>query len=445
MDLGIKRLLPNFPEFYAKPLNLSYTMRLFSPQKLSQSPDWYLTAHVLLCISALFLAGITAQAQPDVQKRIQRQLIMAEDGATITLDEGTFTFTGSLSLESKKRITIRGKGQDKTILSFKGQTEGAEGLHISNAEQITIEDLAVLDTKGDAVKAMNVDGITFRHVRTEWTGKPGPNNGSYGLYPVLCRQVLIDGCTAIGASDAGIYVGQSKNIVVRNSKAYHNVAGIEIENSLMADVYNNEAWENTGGILVFDLPDLVQKKGGNVRVFNNHIHDNNFPNFAPKGNIVASVPAGTGVMILATNQVEVFSNRILKNNSFGTSIISYYMTEKPIKDSLYYPYPTGIHIHDNEYVRDRVKYQGKGRLGMLFKWKLRFGKKLPDIFYDGIVDQKLTANGQVRPDTRICLRNNKNATFANLDAAHNFKNVSRDASPFDCTLPALQESVVSQK
>lgn len=38
------------------------------------------------------------------------------------------------------------------------------------------------------------------------------------------------------------------------------MAGIEIENSLNAEVYENEATENTGGILVFDLPDLILKK-----------------------------------------------------------------------------------------------------------------------------------------------------------------------------------------
>ena len=218
---------------------------------------------------------------------------MAENGSTVDLDEGTFTFTGSLSLEDKKRIVIRGKGADKTILSFKGQTDGAEGLRVSNAEDIVIENLTVRDTKGDGIKTMNVKGITFRNVKVEWSGTPKAENGGYGLYPVQCDEVVIEGCTVSGASDAGIYVGQSRGIVVKNNKAYHNVAGIEIENSRNAQVFDNEAYDNTGGILVFDLPDLVQKQGGNVRVFNNYVHDNNFPNFAPQGNIVASVSDGT--------------------------------------------------------------------------------------------------------------------------------------------------------
>ncbi|AQG82043.1 parallel beta-helix domain-containing protein [Spirosoma montaniterrae] len=391
----------------------------------------------LFTLIALYVAGSVAVAQPAVQKKIQTDLIMAEDGAIIDLPAGTFTLSGSLSLQDKNNITIRGagdpaSGEGKTILSFKGQTEGAEGLRITNGKNITIENLTVQDTKGDGIKTMNVNGITFRNVKTEWTGDLSKNNGSYGLYPVQCNNVLIDKCTAIGASDAGIYVGQSQNIVVRNCVAYHNVAGIEIENSVGADVYQNEAYQNTGGILVFDLPDLVQKKGGNVRVYDNYIHDNNLDNFAPKGNIVARVPAGTGVLILATNQVEIFKNRIHNNISLGTGIISYFITEEAIKDSLYNPYPSAISIHDNDYQRPAVLPTRKGRMGMMFRFKLRFGKDVPDIIWDGITDDKATANQPV-----LCLRNNVNARFANIDAGNNFKAISRDLSKVTCELPPL--------
>ncbi|MEM9635900.1 MAG: parallel beta-helix domain-containing protein, partial [Pseudomonadota bacterium] len=163
-------------------------------------------------------------------------------------------------------------------------------------------------------------------VKTEWTGKPKKTNGAYGLYPVMCQNVLIDSCVSVGASDAGIYVGQSEQIIVRNSLAHHNVTGIEIENSRMADVYDNATHNNTGGILVFDLPNLVKKNGGHVRVFNNEVRENNLKNFAPKGNIVAGVPPGTGILILATSDVEVFNNQIINNRTASTSIISYYMT-----------------------------------------------------------------------------------------------------------------------
>jgi len=387
----------------------------------------------------LLLFSMTAAfAQKEIQKKIQTQLIEAEDGATIEIPEGRFQFDASLSLDGKKNVTIKGAGTDKTILNFKGQISGAEGIKITNAVNITLLDITVQDTKGDGVKAQLVEGITFRNVKAEWTNGGSADNGGYGIYPVQCTNVLIDYCTAIGASDAGIYVGQSKHIIVRNSKAHQNVAGIEIENSWYADVYENEAYNNTGGILVFDLPDLIQKDGGFVRVFKNKVTDNNHINFAPKGNTVGKVPQGTGIMILATRNVEVFDNKIVNNISAGTAIVSYYITENPINDKSYKPFPSSIYIHDNYYERPHVKATSKGRLGKMYKYKLRFGKDVPHILYDGIVDSSME-------NRNICIRNNQNATFANIDAGNKFKNKSRDMKPFECEQKPIDPVVLSMK
>jgi parallel beta-helix repeat protein len=343
---------------------------------------------------------------------------------------------GSLWLDGKKNVRISGAGQGKTVLNFAAQTSGAEGVKITNSTNITIEDLSVQNTKGDGIKAQLVDGITFRNVTTEWTEGPDKDNGGYGLYPVQCTRVLIDRCTARGASDAGIYVGQSKYIIVKNSIAFENVAGIEIENSLYADVFENDVYHNTGGVLVFDLPDLIQKKGGYVRVFKNNIRDNNHNNFAPKGNIVGKVPPGTGLMILATRNVEAFENRITNNITASTAIVSYHMTENPINDSTYYPYPSDIYVHHNYYERPRVRATGKGRMGKMYRFKLRFGKDVPHIIFDGIADRK-------RPDRNICLHDNDNATFANIDAEGGFKNINRNMTPYDCVQQPIDPVVLS--
>ncbi len=397
-----------------------------------------------LCF-ALLASGL-AWAQPAYQKALQTRFIMAEDGETIELGKGSFQLSGTLWLDGKKDIVIRGEGTAATVLSFKGQATGAEGLKVTGSQNIVLENFTVQDAKGDAIKVQETQGIVFRGVKTEWTGKPSKKNGGYGLYPVNCTQVLIDGCEAIGASDAGIYVGQSQDIVVKNCKAWHNVAGIEIENSINAEVYDNEAYDNTGGILVFDLPGLIQKKGGNVKVHNNLIRNNNFKNFAPKGNIVAKVPAGTGILILATNNVEVYNNQLKGNNSVGTGIISYHMTEEPINDPDYYPYPTGIYIHHNTYERDAVRPPAKGRFGLMFRFKLKMGKQLADILYDGIVDgEALGPDGLPVPGKRLCIRENGKATFANMDAANGFKNISRDLAPHQCELVTGNASSHAEK
>lgn len=386
--------------------------------------------HVLIFI--LLGASYPVLAQSAFQKDLQTRLILAEDGDTLDLPEGSYSLDATLSLEGKKNITIRGKGMDRTILSFKGQSSGAEGLRVSNAGNIVLSDFSVEDAKGDAVKTMEVRGITFRNIRTAWTGKLSKNNGAYGLYPVLCENVLIEGCEARGASDAGIYVGQSKHIIVRRSKAYENVAGIEIENSLHAEVYENEAYDNTGGILVFDLPDLKLKKGGHCKVYNNIVRNNNTTNFAPKGNIVGKVPQGTGILLLAANNVEVFQNKILNNRTIQTGIISYYITENPIRDSSYYPYPTAITVRDNVFEKEKRRATMKGRIGQLYRFKLKFGRNVPDIVYDGIRDKQLLKDGQYPNDKRICIQNNWKAGFADIDAGRGFKNISRDVTRYQC-------------
>jgi parallel beta-helix repeat protein len=377
-------------------------------------------------------------AQKDFQKKIQTEFIDVQNGGIVRLPAGTYHLDASLWMDDKKNVTIQGEGEDKTILNFSGQISGAEGIKITNSSFITVKDLTVQNTKGDGVKTQLVDNISFVNVKAEWTNGGDKDNGGYGLYPVQCTNVLIDKCTAVGASDAGIYVGQSKNIIVRNSKAYKNVAGIEIENSWYADVYDNEAYDNTGGILVFDLPDLIQKEGGYVRVFRNNIHDNNHINFAPKGNTVGKVPQGTGLMILATRHVEAFENKIVNNISAGTAIVSYYMTENPINDKTYKPFPDHIYIHDNYYERPNVKATGKGRMGKMYRFKLRFGKKVPHILYDGIVDE-------TNKNRRICIRNNKNETFVNIDAGNGFKNKSFDLTGFNCEQPPIPEVTLTSR
>lgn len=373
-------------------------------------------------------------AQSDVEKRIQTQCILAEEGDIIEIPAGNFSISGTLSLDEKKNVTLRGAGQDKTILSFKGQKQGAEGLKVTNSTNIVLENFTMEDAKGDIIKTQNVNGIIFRDITARWTGKPDESNGSYALYPVQCQKVRIERCTAIGASDAGIYVGQSDSVWVTACTAKNNVAGIEIENTTNAWVWENHAFENTGGILVFDLPDLPKKRGGHVKVYDNLVARNNYRNFAPKGNIVGTVPAGTGVMVLATNDVEVYNNKIWENRTVSTGIVSYYITETPINDQSYIPYPSGISVHDNIFSGGRRMPTLKNRLGFIFWWK--FGKRVPHILYDGISNPDwVNADGSFKPSYQICIGENVNGTFANLRAdklSLTSDRISRDQTHFNC-------------
>src|SRR5262245_28651161 len=350
---------------------------------------------------------------PDAPKKAQAAMINARPGDVIEFGAGRFDCRATLSLDVS-RVTVRGQGPDQTILSFKeqGQGTGGEGLLVTSKEEVTIQNLSVEDARGDAIKVQGTRRIVLRNLRVEWSGGPKETNGSYGLYPVLCTDVVIEGCTAVGASDAGIYVGQSENIVVRRNTARQNVAGIEIENSTRADVHDNLATDNAGGILVFTLPDLPKKDGRVCRVFHNRVLANNHENFAPKGNTVASVPPGTGVMIMANDQVEVFDNTIEQNQTAGLSIVSYLITDKPFTDEKYDPFCEAVYIHDNRFAGNGTKPAGP--LGGLLVQAL--GTPLPDILYDGVADPKKQAGGKLPDALAIRIRNNGTAGFANFDA-----------------------------
>ena len=397
-----------------------------------------------------FLWLLTNFLFPRFEKEFQTKLILTESGDVLEIPEGTQNLLGTLSLEGKENIIIRGKGMDVSIQSFAQQEDGAEGLKIINCKNIQLEHFTIQDSKGDGIKTQDTDGITFVNVKTEWTKGPNSKNGAYGIYPVQCRNVVIDSCISIGASDAGIYVGQSEQIIVKNSEAFHNVAGIEIENSFNVDVFDNYVHHNTGGILIFDLPDLIVKKGQNVRVFDNRIEENNLDNFAPPGNIVSTVPAGTGIMVLATSDIEIFNNRIFNNKSVGTGIISYFMTELPVTDSLYNPYTSAIYIHDNVYKRKKQIPTLKHDIGKLLF--IKFGRDVPDIIYDGMPDPKYTdSDGVVFPERNLCIYNNSGSEFVNLEIDINFEKwytpyftrFSQDVSRFSCELPPLKEVLTS--
>jgi len=388
----------------------------------------------------------------DMEAEILESFILAKDSSVIQLPEGHFLFSQALSLDAKKHLTIRGMGMDKTILSFKGQTKGAEGIKITQCSNLIIEDLSIEDAVGDNLKISDSDSIILRKIRSAWTGKVSSKNGAYGLYPVLCTNLLIENCEAIGASDAGIYVGQSQNVVIRNNKAFFNVAGIESENSTQVEIYGNEAYENTSGLLIFNLPQLTVY-GAHVNAHHNTIYNNNVRNFGVKGSIVSAVPKGTGVVIMATEDVDFHDNTVRDHKTANLSVVSYALfaaDEDPEsstqnqaaearglrsiqgdyeKDIAYNAYPKAVAIRSNTFenkFRFPTLSNDYGKL-MLFKNNTR----IPDVVYDGILPDNTPVQS---PDFQICVTDNGTINFAFLDADNDFEKFSNDLSPFDCQL-----------
>jgi len=388
---------------------------------------------------ALALAGCSESKPPSpagdtsYAPKLQQQLLDAKPGDVIEIPAGRFSFDRSLTLRASG-ITIRGAGMDKSVLSFKGQKAGAEGLLV-NGDDFLIENLTIEDSKGDGLKISESKNVTMRGVKVQWTGGPSTKNGAYGLYPVKTTNVLIEDCVAIAASDAGIYVGQSKDVIVRRSRAESNVAGIEIENTINADVYENIATNNTGGILVFNMPALSQQ-GGQIRVYKNKITANNTGNFGAKGTPVASVPAGSGMVINSNDDVEIFDNDIADNATANIIVSSVYSTG--YKDSSmadgFDPYPERIYIYGNRLTGGGDSPDGLD-LKALKVAAMGFSGRFPDVLWDGYYNKDRKVDGQPASGPQICLENVSGVI--NADGPNGYDNPTTDMTPFRCSLPKL--------
>jgi parallel beta-helix repeat protein len=206
-----------------------------------------------------------------------------------------------------------------------------------------------------------------------------------------------------------------------------NVAGIEIENSTQADVYENTVVDNTGGILVFDLPDLPVQGGRQTRVFHNTVAHNNTANFAPEGNIVGTVPAGSGIMVNSNDDIEIFENTISDHQTAAVLVVSYLITGRPLDDPNYDPFPEQISIHHNTIEKSGYAPDSEPLIALKTAAQL---PALPAIIWDGFV----------RPEQEgpvVCAHDNGELGTVALDAPNGFAAPDFSGAAFACTREAL--------
>jgi parallel beta-helix repeat protein len=278
-------------------------------------------------------------------EHIQDAVDRALPGDTIEVLPGIYFETVMLDVDN---VTLRGvrEGDQRPLLDGKGLLTDAI---IGSGRGITIEGLDLANYTANGVMLSFSENLVLRDLRAT-------NTGLYGLYPVESVGVLVEGCRVTGASDAGIYVGQCRDVVVRDCEVSGNVTGIEIENCIDALVEKNLVTDNAGGLLVFLLPNNPSKVSSNCVLKDNVVIANNHENFAAEGATVANVPSGTGILILGADDVEVTSNSIVDNKTCGVAVLSLAsLIEKERAGGVDVdPWPDRVRVHNNE-------FEGNGR------------------------------------------------------------------------------------
>ena len=300
---------------------------------------------------------------------IMDAVIKAQPGDLIQVYPGTYSETVYID---KNDITFQGIIEDGEwpVLDGKGKLNDA---FLYSGNGIHIEGFKITKYKGNGI--MGQAGNNFV-IRGNWI----VDTGVYGIFPQYGKNGLIEYNTLTGIEDAAIYVGMCDNIDVLHNEVFGNVAGIEFENSRHCIAENNNVYDNAGGILAFITPGLPIKTTYDIIIRNNFVNNNNHVNFAAPGSTVAGIPSGTGILIMAADDVIIEDNIITGNKNVGILITDFDSGGiKASRDPESDPNPDNITILDNLMVRNGTDPIGDVKLLM----KTQFKEVGPDILSIG--------------------------------------------------------------
>ena len=291
-----------------------------------------------LTVCLLVLAPFSHAAIHEVRDgdSIQASVKAATAGDTILVYPGTYRETVYVD---KDDITLKGVVEDGEWPNLEGDKQLNDAI-LYSGNGFSVEWFKITNYKGNAI--MGQAGNNFS-IRNNWI----IDTGVYGIFPEFGENGLIENNVLSGIEDAAIYVGMCDHIDVRNNRVFDNVAGIEIENSRHALVEGNIAHNNTGGILVFITPGLPIKTSYDAIIRRNTVIDNNTPNFAIPGSLVSTIPAGTGMIVLAGDDVIIEDNIISGNNTAGIIVTSQDFATDVAGDPESEPNPDRVQIRDN--------------------------------------------------------------------------------------------------
>lgn len=269
---------------------------------------------------------------------IQQAVDRSGPGDTIEVPYGIYRESVVLDWSDVKLIGIPNEKGEWPVLD--GEGTRADGV-IASGNNFEMAFFAVKNYTSNGVLVEGATGVHLHDLYIE-------NTGVYGVYPVRCTDVLMERIEATLMNDAAIYAGKSENVIIRDTLTYGNVIGIELENTVNGEIYNNVAHDNTVGIFIDLLPQLPSKVSLYTKVYDNLVENNNGENFAEPGTAQALIPPGTGMLVLAADEVEIYNNTIRGNKTGGLAVfnlgIGFDANEIDVG-----PNPEHVYAHDNFY------------------------------------------------------------------------------------------------
>lgn len=275
---------------------------------------------------------------------IQAALDAAGPGAVIHIEPGIYTQGVIVTHPDVALVGLTGKDGAGVVIQNPGGVRNGIDVR-AGANGFSLLHVTVRGFGANGVFLAGIDGFLLSRVVAE-------HNGAYGLFPVRSSNGVIEHSAATGHADAGLYIGQSTNVTMRHNQVFGNVVGIEASNSSDIKVLANEAWDNTNGILAVLLPGRQVKVAGDMLIAGNKVWNNNRPNFAPAGDLVSAVPAGTGILIVGADRVVAEDNSVTGHAflgiGVGSSLVLATLSGAPPEAFAdIEPNPEGVHVRNN--------------------------------------------------------------------------------------------------
>jgi parallel beta-helix repeat protein len=241
---------------------------------------------------------------------IQAAVKAAPAGTVIRLMPGTYHETVYIDKDDIRIIGVI-EGGKRAVLDGEKKLNDAI---LYSGNNFVVENLEIRNYKGNGV--MGQAGNNFE-IRNNIIAE----SGVYGIFPQLGQNGIVEHNIVSGIADAAIYIGMSDNIHVAHNEVYDSVAGIEVENCRHVIVEHNYVHDNAGGLLAFVTPGLPIKTTVDVILRNNFVTKNNHVNFGAPGSTVSGIPSGTGMLVMAADDVVIEGN-IVTDHKVAAIIIT---------------------------------------------------------------------------------------------------------------------------
>lgn len=371
----------------------------------------------------------------DDQETLSLAFAEAQPGDFFLLGPGTYELNATLRLATDA-VWVRGAGRQATILSFLGQNTPGAGLVVTG-DRFVLEDLAIEDAVGDLLVLQGVEGAEVRGFRGEWPAGPTTLAVS-GIAAAGMRDLLVEETEVLGATQGGVVARECERVVVRASRFEANVVGISIDNSLDAEISDNEVSGNTTGVLLRNQPNLTFVDGRRARVYDNRIVDNDAPNQAPPTSDVAWLPSGVGAMVVAYDQVEVFANQFAGNDTLQVAMLAQASAARlgAVSDgpAAFDPFSESLYVFDNTYTDGGADPDARVRQALD---SIVGGLPYPDIATDGFEDPQKLVDGALPAELRQCVQEADSVRFFDLDLEAGGAGATSSRAGVDCRLERL--------